>query len=54
VFGAPFEDHVMQTESTNSAFFERFFSDEQFRDELVKGMGAEFHRRHAGGGQAAA
>ncbi len=31
VFSGPLEEEVMKTENTNKAFFERFFSDEDFR-----------------------
>jgi type I restriction enzyme, R subunit len=48
VFSSAFEDEVMKTEHTNRTFFERFFSDEDFRVDVVRGMGAEFHRRHGG------
>lgn len=48
VFSAPFEEEVMQTENTSRAFFERFFSNGDFRDDVIRGMGAEFHRRHGG------
>ena len=48
VFSGAFEDEVMRTENTNKVFFERFFSDEDFRNDVVRGMGAEFHRRHGG------
>ena len=48
VFSGAFEDEVMKTENTNKAFFERFFSDEEFRNDVVRGVGAEFHRRHGG------
>jgi hypothetical protein len=30
------------------AFFERFFSDEGFRNDLIAGVGEEFHRRSGG------
>jgi type I restriction enzyme R subunit len=53
VFSGPFEEEVMKTENTNRAFFERFFSDEEFRNDLIKGVGAEFHRRHGGESMAA-
>ena len=43
--GGPFEDEVIKTENTNKAFFERFFSDEEFRDAVVAGDGGELHRR---------
>ena len=48
VFGGPFEDQVMQVENSNTAFFERFFSDEEFRADVIRGVGEEFHRRHGG------
>jgi type I restriction enzyme R subunit len=48
VFSSAFEDEVMKTENTNRSFFERFFSNEDFRNDVVRGMGAEFHRRHGG------
>ena len=47
VFGAPFEERVIKTENTNRAFFDRFFSDEEFRQDVVRKVGSEFHRRHA-------
>jgi len=34
VFGGPFEDQVMEVENSNRAFFQRFFSDEEFRCRL--------------------
>jgi type I restriction enzyme R subunit len=46
VFSEPFEEEVMKTENTNRAFFERFFSDEDFRNDLIRSVGSEFHRRH--------
>jgi hypothetical protein len=48
VFSGAFEDEVMKTENSNKAFFERFFSNEEFRNDVMRGMGAEFHRRHRG------
>jgi hypothetical protein len=48
VFSEPFEEEVMKTESSNKEFFERFFSDAEFRDALVRSVGEEFHRRHGG------
>jgi type I restriction enzyme, R subunit len=48
VFSGAFEDEVMKTENTNKAFFAKFFSDEDFRSDVIRGMGAEFHRRHGG------
>ncbi len=53
VFGSVFENEMLKTENTNKAFFERFFSDETFRADLVAGVGEEFHRRNAGGELAA-
>jgi hypothetical protein len=54
VFSEPFEDKVMQTETSNKSFFERFFSDEEFHDDVVRNVGEEFHRRHGGDDQLAA
>jgi type I restriction enzyme R subunit len=48
VFSGPFEEEVMKTENSNKEFFEKFFSDEDFRAALIKGVGEEFHRRHGG------
>jgi len=53
VFGGPFEEQVMQAENSNKAFFQRFFSDEEFRADVVRGVGEEFHRRHGGEQEAA-
>jgi len=47
VFGGAFEDEMLKTENTNKAFFERFFSDEAFRNDLIAGVGGEFHRRNS-------
>jgi type I restriction enzyme R subunit len=46
VFGDPFEQGVMDAETANAKFFERFFSDDDFRTDLIRGFGEEFHRRH--------
>ena len=48
VFGGKFEGEMLKTENTNKAFFERFFSDEDFRNDLIAGVGNEFHRRNGG------
>ena len=48
VFGGAFENEMLKTENTNKAFFERFFSDETFRNDLIAGVGEEFHRRNGG------
>jgi hypothetical protein len=46
VFGGAFKDEMLKTETTNKAFFERFFSDDDFRNGLIEGVGEEFHRRN--------
>jgi hypothetical protein len=48
VFGGAFEEEMLKTENTNKVFFERFFSDEEFRNDLIAGVGEEFHRRNGG------
>ncbi len=48
VFGGAFEEEMLKTDNTNKAFFERFFSDETFRADLIAGVGEEFHRRSGG------
>jgi len=53
-FEEPFEEEMMKTEGSRNSFFERFFSDESFRNDLMRGVGEEFHRRHGGGDQMAA
>ncbi len=40
VFSGPFEEEVIKTENSNKEFFERFFSDEEFRDALIARVGA--------------
>lgn len=39
---------MLKTEYTNKAIFERFFSDEIFRSDLIAGVGDEFRRRNSG------
>ena len=51
-FAQRFEDEVVDAENTSRLFFERFFSDNDFRDALVRGAGEEYHRRHSGEGEA--
>ena len=46
-FQGPFEDEVMKTESSNRTLFQRFFSDPEFRQAVIAGMGREFHRQHS-------
>jgi len=53
-FEEPFEEEMMKTEGSRNSFFERFFSDESFRNDLMRGVGEEFHRRHGGGDRMAA
>ena len=53
VFGGPFEEEMLKQENSNKEFFEKFFSDEAFRADLIRGMGEEFHRRNGGDAMAA-
>ena len=48
IFGGAFEEEMLKQENSNKEFFEKFFSDEVFRKDLVAGVGEEFHRRNGG------
>lgn len=48
IFGDAFEDEMMKQENSNKEFFDKFFSDEDFRSGLIEKVGGEFHRRNGG------